>query len=227
MGGGALVQGKSRDHTIYWSTMKKDPFLKYREFFTDPVFLIGNGSSRKDFDLNTLVGKGTIIGCNALYRDFVPDILICHDSRMLQEVLKSRYPGLVLTDKGHGYLPNKVVYRIKDARTSGAYGLRFISEVIQPSECFVLGLDGYPGNVYQGTENYSDPTFKYYHSISEQYTRIIEKSNTKFIQVQDRATWNVESDNFEIITYGEFNSAVECRSYKSEASGSIPLTPTK
>jgi len=34
------------------------------------AFIIGNGISRKPVDLNTLVGKGTIFGCNALYREF-------------------------------------------------------------------------------------------------------------------------------------------------------------
>lgn len=34
------------------------------------AFIIGNGVSRKPIDLNTLVGKGTIFGCNALYREF-------------------------------------------------------------------------------------------------------------------------------------------------------------
>lgn len=34
------------------------------------AFIIGNGISRKPVDLNKLVGKGTIFGCNALYREF-------------------------------------------------------------------------------------------------------------------------------------------------------------
>ena len=34
------------------------------------AFIIGNGVSRKPIDLHQLKGKGTIFGCNALYRDF-------------------------------------------------------------------------------------------------------------------------------------------------------------
>ena len=34
------------------------------------AFIIGNGPTREEIDLNTLVGKGVIYGCNALYRDF-------------------------------------------------------------------------------------------------------------------------------------------------------------
>ena len=43
------------------------------------VFCIGNGESRKDFDLETLRPHGKIYGCNALYRDFTPDVIIAVD----------------------------------------------------------------------------------------------------------------------------------------------------
>ena len=40
------------------------------------VFCIGNGESRKDYNLNKLKGKGRIYACNGLYRDFTPDGLL-------------------------------------------------------------------------------------------------------------------------------------------------------
>ena len=40
------------------------------------VFCIGNGTSRQNFSLESLRDKGKIYGCNALYRDFKPDVLI-------------------------------------------------------------------------------------------------------------------------------------------------------
>ena len=52
----------------------------------DKAFVIGNGQSRSHFDLNTLRGKGTIYGCNALYRDFLPDVLVCTDDDMREEI---------------------------------------------------------------------------------------------------------------------------------------------
>jgi len=64
----------------------RNPLKRHLELLTNTVFLIGNGSSRKNFDLNLLKGKGTIIGCNALYRDFTPDILICQDAKMAREL---------------------------------------------------------------------------------------------------------------------------------------------
>jgi len=50
------------------------------------AFIIGNGLSREGFDLESLRGKGTIFGCNALYRDFTPDYLVSIDNAIVSEV---------------------------------------------------------------------------------------------------------------------------------------------
>ena len=57
----------------------------------DKVFCIGNGESRKDFDLNKLKPQGKIYGCNALYRDFTPDVLISVDNGIMHEIYDSGY----------------------------------------------------------------------------------------------------------------------------------------
>ena len=44
------------------------------------IFIIGNGNSRKNVNLNVLKEHGVVIGCNALYRDFAPDHLFTNDS---------------------------------------------------------------------------------------------------------------------------------------------------
>ena len=55
------------------------------------VFCIGNGESRKDYNLNKLKGKGRIYGCNGLYRDFTPDVLVAVDSGIAHDVYNSGY----------------------------------------------------------------------------------------------------------------------------------------
>ena len=55
------------------------------------IFVIGNGESRRGFDLNSLKNQGSIIGCNALYRDFKPDILVAVDRPILGEICASGY----------------------------------------------------------------------------------------------------------------------------------------
>ena len=51
------------------------------------AFIVGNGKSRQSVDLSSLVGKGTIFGCNALYREFEEfDYLVAIDDRMIKEL---------------------------------------------------------------------------------------------------------------------------------------------
>ena len=54
---------------------------------TKRIFIIGNGESRKDFDLTQLRKHGKIYACNAFYRDNpLPDVLVAVDSTMTHEI---------------------------------------------------------------------------------------------------------------------------------------------
>jgi len=55
------------------------------------VFCIGNGTSRQRFDLEQLRTHGKIYGCNALYRDFKPDVLISVDNGIMHEIYQSGF----------------------------------------------------------------------------------------------------------------------------------------
>jgi hypothetical protein len=182
---------------------------RYPQLLTEKVFLIGNGASRKDFDLNLLKGKGTIIGCNALYRDFEPDILICQDAKMARELHDVQYPGLVLTGKGIGVQPAKhISWRAGRARTSGVFGLTFITKIMRPKACYVLGLDGYDGNVYTGTKNYAKGPNKI-GKIASQYAAATI-GETLVFNVNTRDTWEVlDNPNYKFISYKEFNGSIE------------------
>ena len=50
------------------------------------VFIIGNGESRKGFDLANLRQYGTIYGCNAIYREFMPDVITAVDHGIMHEI---------------------------------------------------------------------------------------------------------------------------------------------
>ena len=54
------------------------------------AYVIGNGTSRKNFDLNKLIDRGTIYACNAIYRDFIPNKLIAVDPKMIHEIVNYR-----------------------------------------------------------------------------------------------------------------------------------------
>ena len=55
------------------------------------AFVLGNGVSRQDVDLNNLKHFGPIYGCNALYRDFTPTVLISTDSPISRRIQDSGY----------------------------------------------------------------------------------------------------------------------------------------
>ena len=55
------------------------------------AFVLGNGTSRKSLNLQTLKTKGITYGCNALYREFVPDHLVCVDTKMIIELSEKLY----------------------------------------------------------------------------------------------------------------------------------------
>ena len=61
------------------------------------AFIIGNGTSRKGFDLTRLKPYGTVFGCNALYRDFpdysLPDFLVSIDDGIITEIEHSDFPS--------------------------------------------------------------------------------------------------------------------------------------
>jgi hypothetical protein len=65
------------------------------------VFCIGNGESRQSLDLNIFKSYGKIYGCNALYRDFTPDVLTAVDHGIMHEIYQSGY-----CDKNETWLRN-------------------------------------------------------------------------------------------------------------------------
>jgi hypothetical protein len=55
------------------------------------AFVLGNGVSRQAVDLTTLKTLGTTYGCNAIYREFVPDVLISTDTPISERIQHEGY----------------------------------------------------------------------------------------------------------------------------------------
>lgn len=174
-----------------------NPFENKKELLTDPVFLIGNGSSRKNFDLERLRGKGTIIGCNALYRDFSPDLLIAIDAKILTELKKDGYckdheclvPGNRTVD-----LKDTLRWRTDKFNTSGCFAMKLIALIMKPSKCYMIGMDGFPGNMYDGTVNYAKNTLMNFSGVLNYYMQVLQlEANTMFINVNHTDKWPSEA----------------------------------
>ncbi len=145
------------------------------EWFPDKVkavprgnaYCIGNGPSRKDFDLHTLKETGQTYGCNALYRDFIPDFIFSVDTKMTMQMVEDQVgtktvhyaPALQVNrkeSKGMIHLiPNNPHWISGNAAfwTAGVHGHRNI---------YLIGYDfreygkGELNNIYQDTENYGE-----------------------------------------------------------------------
>jgi hypothetical protein len=55
------------------------------------AFVLGNGCSRLAVNLHDLRGLGAIYGCNALYREFTPDVLISTDKPISSRIQEEGY----------------------------------------------------------------------------------------------------------------------------------------
>jgi hypothetical protein len=194
-----------------------NPFKNGKEkYLTDPVFLIGNGKSRQHFDLERLRSIGTIIGCNALYREFNPDILIAIDSKMLNEITRAKYSSegtMIITPHNRSVnVPNAFRYKTGRFNTSGAFAMLLIKECMKPKRCYMLGMDAYPGNVYDGSKNYAVHTLKNFNGIHRFYLEILRKSGeTVFINVNEKDGWPAEAvntDKYSHMTYELFEKIV-------------------
>jgi hypothetical protein len=134
------------------------------------AFVLGNGISRLQVDLNTLKQEGKVYGCNALYREFTPDVLISTDK------------GIGHTIQQSGYAQNNIMYTRKPLPGFGArsvpqnyYGFSSgpiavaLAALDKNIAVYLVGFDMGPtqnnrfNNVYADTEYYkkssSNPTF--------------------------------------------------------------------
>ena len=191
------------------------PFDENSELCTDPIFLIGNGKSRVNFDLERLRGIGTIIGCNALYREFTPDLLVAIDAKMLREIKISKYgdTNTVLIPKNRTVdVPSAMVWKSERFNTTGCFTMKLISELMKPSKCYMLGMDGFPGNVYDHTINYAANTLQNFNGVLNYYMGVLKANhNTVFINVNEKDAWPKEAHDtgkYEYITYDEFEKTV-------------------
>ena len=133
-------------------------------------FVIGNGESRIGYDLNKLRPFGPIYGCNALYRDFIPDVLVAVDVTMIKEIQEKIDGGeLVVKDfiyrskNGNGKILKSSLGSYNDSGyAAGPTALKVLCERHpEIKEVFLVGFDLYSesgrrNNVYKSTPCYAD-----------------------------------------------------------------------
>jgi len=92
----------------------------------DSVFVLGNGPSRKNIDISKL--DGTVIGCNACYRDFTPDVICATDAGIISDIIESGYDGqCYFTHNSWNLLPEEAYDSLANGTEHATYR-RFDSE---------------------------------------------------------------------------------------------------
>lgn len=161
------------------------------------AFVLGNGVSRRGLDLSALKAIGPVYGCNALYREFTPDVLVATDRPISEKIQRL------------GYAKTNRFYTRKPLEGLGAYpvieqywgfssGPLAVAHAAADSyeKIYMLGFDMGPvndkfNNIYADTEFYKKrdaaPTFtgnwvNQIIQVTKDFTKI------RFIRVQGETT---------------------------------------
>jgi hypothetical protein len=134
------------------------------------AFVLGNGVSRLDVNLHVLQELGPIYGCNALYREFTPTVLISTDKPISSKIQEEGYAtsNRMYTRKP---TPGRGAMRIPQDWYGFSSGPVAVALAAQDKNLavYMLGFDLGPvqgdkfNNIYAGTEFYkassARPTF--------------------------------------------------------------------
>ena len=106
--------------------MKKNPKTLFQSV------VIGNGKSRKQIDLAAI--RHRTFGCNAVYRDFSPDVLVSVDNGMMQEIY-SEHTGNA-----------SIQFRVWEELPADTYGMFPTTEplIVRGEPCANYTLNGAP-----------------------------------------------------------------------------------
>lgn len=131
------------------------------------ALIIGNGKSRLEFDLHELNAIYVTYGCNALYRDFMPDYLISHDMGIADEIVENNahyktkfytQHGTKMDNRHKKGEPINFVIQDKWMGDSGTGALR-LACMNGHKVIYMIGFDyldnnRFIDNVYAGTRHY-------------------------------------------------------------------------
>ena len=150
------------------------------------AFVLGNGTSRLVLDLEQLKKTGTVYGCNAIYREFIPHILVSTDPGISQEIQDSGYAlhNTHYTRKplaGKGSKKIEYNYGFSSGPVALTYAAKSDAERIYFAGFDLTGIDGMINNVYAGTQHYkeSNTSETYYGNWVNQIEKIMKSCPKK------------------------------------------------
>jgi len=192
--------------------------------------VIGNGPSRLQFDLATIGRQMTTYGCNALYRDYMPNYLIAMDQAIVQEILtkKIQHKTNFYTQEKHNFdhmcidSSEKINWlkpldkRLDSGNSALEVALNHNYDII-----YMIGFDYNTGdckldNVYHGTIHYArnahnNSAIEMANEWKQRLRQLIRKfPNTQIIRVNGSNTIvNIDQTNYSEITSEQFKEIYE------------------
>jgi hypothetical protein len=184
------------------------------------AFVLGNGISRNIIAPAMLQPLGKIYGCNALYREFTPHVLVATDRPIATAIQESGYAKLncFYTRRPLDGLGAKRVPESYFGYSSGPIATAIAAQD-NHDQIYLLGFDMGPtentqfNNIYAGTEFYKPvgalPTFT--GNWVKQLTKILgDYSSTKFIRIRGQTTANIpELELVKNLTHQDLNTFLD------------------
>jgi hypothetical protein len=189
------------------------------------AFVLGNGVSRLEVNVDRLLQAGPVFGCNALYRTHVPTVLVATDQHIAREIQESGYALLhrFYTRRPLAKLGAHTVPREYFGFSSGPIAVSLAARE-RHDPVYLIGFDMGPtehgrfNNVYAGTQFYkavnSEPTFT--GNWVRQLQRVMADHPTQtFIRVQGSTTADIPElesvKNLVNATMSEFLASINTR----------------
>lgn len=190
--------------------------------------VIGNGPSRKTLDLHCINATMTTYGCNALYRDFMPNYLISMDYEMVKEILNNKIHYQTSFHTQHDNRidelqsngePINFFWGMNETNDSGNSALRLALEH-KHDIVYMIGFDYSTSpsslpNVYAGSNNYVRSNMWPAASMrDEQWGKRLRKilknyPNQQVIRVNGTKKLHIDSDNYNEISIEQFKEIYE------------------
>jgi hypothetical protein len=166
------------------------------------AFVLGNGQSRQDLDLTKLSTLGPIYGCNALFREFTPAVLVSTDAPISKSIQESGYSqkNVHYTRKPFPSLGAKRIPQKYYGFSSGPVAAG-IAALDRHRKIYLIGFDlgptstGHFNNVYADTEFYkkSSASPTYTGNWIRQLTTIAQDfPKTEFVRVKGSTTADIQ-----------------------------------
>jgi hypothetical protein len=202
------------------------------------VLVIGNGESRKNINLQSVIGKIVTVGCNAVHRDTIVDHLVCADHRMIKEAIADiNTRETLIYVRPEWYYTFKKLMKRKNIRTmpeipylshsryddprnwgSGTYA-HLVAANLELSTVYMLGFDLYGrnhlvNNIYKDTPNYSQSLS---HAIDPSYwiyqsAKIFQQFPNKQFVIINNLSWHMPESwklpNVKFLDIDKFNETL-------------------